>query len=256
MTNTNQDIFVSEIEELPGGNQLHLIHIEKLTPELEEIIDQNIAEICFGDPTRKVEVVKSRMRRLLKDNPNHLMGATAEFFAILYLKQLGFKQEFVFVNLEENSFKKGFDGYYTLEKEEWILESKSGDILSEGATHHEKIGVAYRGLKKTISGDSSKKNNPWENALFHAKSVNSDQDIKLILQDLADDFELGIFRNIKDFNIIPTSTIFLEDLWEEINKADLKTRIENYFGDKDFKKLNVICINKKSLKTLINFLNQ
>lgn len=256
MTNSNKKIFSSEIEELSGGNKLHLINIKDISLDLEELIDKNIAEICYGDPDRNIDVVKSRMRRLLKDNSNHLMGATAEFFAILYLKQLGYKQEFVFINLEENSFKKGFDGYYTSGDEEWILESKSGDIESQGATHPEKIGVAYRGLKKTIAGDSSNQNNPWENALFHAKSVNSQKDIKSKLRQLADEFELGVFRDIKDFNIIPTSTIFLGNLWKEIDKDDLKEKIESYFSNKDFNKLNVICVNKKSVKTLINYLNK
>lgn len=256
MIQTDQKIFTAEIEELTNGNKLHLIHIDEVTNAIEKLIDRNIAEICFGDPERNINVVKSRMRRLLKDNSNHLIGATAEFFAILYLKQLGFKQEFVFINLEENSFKKGFDGYYTLEKEEWILESKSGKIGSEGATHHEKLAVAYRGLKNTISGDSSNQNNPWENALFHAKSVESTKDLKTKLRELADEFELGIYRNIKDFNIMPTSTIFLENLWKKIDKEDLKNRVEKYFIDKDFKKLNVICINKKSVKALVNYLNK
>lgn len=256
MVYSNRNIFSSEIEELQDGNKLHLIHIESINSDLEDVINKNIAEICFGDPNRNIDVVKSRMRRLLKEDSNHLMGATAEFFAILYLKELGFKQEFVFINLEENSFKKGFDGYYTIEKEEWILESKSGDIESAGGTHHEKISVAYRGLKNTISGNSGNQNNPWENALFHAKSVDSKKDIKSKLQGLADDFELGVFRDIKDFNIIPTSTIFLGNLWEEIDKVDLTDRIANYFSAKDFNKLNVICINKKSVKTLIDYLNK
>lgn len=36
-------------------------------------------------------------------------GAVAEFFVHLYLNILGLKQECLFLNLEENSIKKGFD---------------------------------------------------------------------------------------------------------------------------------------------------
>jgi hypothetical protein len=42
------------------------------------------------------------------------MGAVA-FMIHIYMNEVGFKQEFIFWNLEEESIKKkGFDSYYTI----------------------------------------------------------------------------------------------------------------------------------------------
>lgn len=251
------EVFDVNFELLNDENYFHFVNIEEIHAPLKDLIDQMISEICYGNPNRDIKIVKKRLLRLLKDDPNHLMGAIAEFFAIIYLKSLGFKQEFLFTNLEENSAKKGFDGYYTMSGEDWIFESKSGDKNSKGGTHYEKIGVAYRGLKNTIAGKGKKKNNPWENALNHSNIVNNntESNLKKKLTKLADNFELEIYDNIKNHNIIPASTIYLNDDWEKINKAELATLLKQYFYDKDFNKLNVLCINKKTINLFLDYLN-
>ena len=53
------------------------------------------------------------------------------------------KQEFLFFNLEENSIKKGFDGLFSKDSETFLVESKSGTILTKGISHRTKLKTAY-----------------------------------------------------------------------------------------------------------------
>ncbi|RXI33618.1 hypothetical protein CP964_06280 [Arcobacter defluvii] len=182
------------------------------------------------------------------------MGAIAEFFIHLYLSTQEYKQECLFFNLEENSIKKGFDGYYSKETLEWIMESKSGLSSTKGISHKSKIKEAYDDLDNKLKGNVS--NNPWENAFRHAdqKSVNTQQNIVTNIDNFSNEFELGIFKDIKDFNIIPTATIFLDGSWSnDIEK--IKQEITTLISTLQYQKLEVICFTKKSLNIFIDYLN-
>jgi hypothetical protein len=248
--------FNVKYKKICGDNYLHMIDIEEIDAKLKALIDNNISEICYGNPNRNIVVVKSRLKRFLKNDQDHLKGAIAEFIAHVYLREIGFKQEFLFLNLEENSFKKGFDGFYSLQGKSWIFESKSGSINTRGISHSDKIGLAYNDLTRKISGKDKNNNNPWENALNHANNIyiNTDDKIKKEITKLSDNFELDIYSNIKNFNIIPGSTIFLEGNWKAIDNAKLELQIEKYFAKKEFKRLNVICINKNSVDLFLDYI--
>ena len=184
------------------------------------------------------------------------MGAIAEFFTHLYLSEIGFKQECLFFNLEEGSIKKGFDGYYSKANEEWIYESKSGSINTKNISHRGKIKEAYIDLKKTIAG--KKKNNPWQNAYNHAShmDVASASDIRKNLKNLSEDFINGKHHDIKNFNVIPGSTIFLNGNWKCLNSAELEKKIKKMITNFQFKKIHIICVNKKSLDLFWGYLNK
>ncbi|MFY2508239.1 hypothetical protein ACN3E9_08105 [Vibrio pectenicida] len=100
------------------------------------------------------------------------MGAISEFFVHLYLQESGYKQEFLFFNLEEGSIKKGFDGFFSKNSDTFLLESKSGSIKSKKISHKDKLKSAYSDLENYVSGKSEKgKNNPWKNAYNHASHI-------------------------------------------------------------------------------------
>jgi hypothetical protein len=134
-------IFNVAVIKLAGKGTLHNISIRQIDAALEAYIDSSIVEICEGNSGGDLAVVKERLIKFLtpKSGSTTEMGAIAEFFSHLYLKEQGFKQEFLFLNLEEQSIKKGFDGYYTLSGVEWIFESKSGSINTDGNSHPKKI---------------------------------------------------------------------------------------------------------------------
>lgn len=165
------NIFDSECIDLGNDNCLHFINIPTLGNNIIAHIDANIVSICEGATDTNLTTIKQRLIADLapKKGSTLEMGAIAEFFGHLYLTEIGFKQEFLFLNLEERSIKKGFDGYYSFNDETWIYESKSGSAATKGATHKSKISLAYSDLNEKISGNSA--NNPWQNAYNHASQI-------------------------------------------------------------------------------------
>ncbi|QKF77110.1 hypothetical protein [Arcobacter defluvii] len=235
---------------------LHILELQEITDEIKSFIDSKIVNITNG--TRKIDlkIVKTKLKNFLasKKGSTTEMGAIAEFFIHLYLSTQEYKQECLFFNLEENSIKKGFDGYYSKETLEWIMESKSGLSSTKGISHKSKIKEAYDDLDNKLKGNVS--NNPWENAFRHAdqKSVNTQQNIVTNIDNFSNEFELGIFKDIKDFNIIPTATIFLDGSWSnDIEK--IKQEITTLISTLQYQKLEVICFTKKSLNIFIDYLN-
>ena len=256
--NQNSDAFKNKPIEILNGNYLHLINITSVTTELEELINDNIRLITEGKTDTNVESIKKRMVEYLerKKGSSLELGAVAEFMIHLYLNEKGFKQEFLFFNLEERSIKKGFDGYYSVNNSEWILESKSGSSNTKGISHRSKIKEAYTDLSHKIKDKEG--NNPWRNAYNHACHIDVDtsRDIIKNLKSLTDDFDSKKFQSIENLKIIPSSTIFYIDNWEEIDTKDLVEKIEKDFKTKDFNQIQIICINKKSLQLLKDFLTK
>lgn len=237
---------------------LHIFEIENITDEIKCFIDSRIVNITNGSRKRPLNIVKTKLKNFLdsKKGSTTEMGAIAEFFIHLYLSTQGYKQECLFFNLEENSIKKGFDGYYSKDNMAWIMESKSGSFKK---THKAKVKEAYDDLDKRLKGikkPSKTINNPWENAYNHAshKDVNTKQSIVKNIENFSDDFELGNFKDIKDFNIIPSATIFLNNVWIDNDKTILAQEITSLISELNYQKLEIICFTKKSISLFLEYL--
>jgi hypothetical protein len=256
------NIFDSECIDLGKGNHLHFINIPTLDDDITAHIDASIVSICEGAADTDLATIKQRLIAFLtpKRGSTTEIGAIAEFFGHLYLTEIGFKQEFLFLNLEEGSIKKGFDGYYsikldgTLPKEIWIYESKSGFLATKDASHKSNISSAYSGLKNKISGNPA--NNPWQNAYNHAChiDVGTDTSIRQNLKALAEAFIQGKRQDIASFNIIPGSTLFLEGAWSDIDVDDLAPKLEQLMTTFSFSKIHIICVNKASIDLFWDYL--
>jgi hypothetical protein len=243
------NIFDSECRDLGDGNHLHFVNIPALDDDITTHIDASITSICEGAAGADLTTIKQRLIAFLtpKKGSTTEMGAIAEFFGHLYLTEVGFNQEFLFLNLEEGSIKKGFDGYYSLDDEAWIYESKSGSTATEGATHESKVSLAYSDLKEKISGNPA--NNPWRNAYNHAChiDVSTDASIRQNLKALATAFTEGTRQDIGSFNVIPGSTLFLEGAWSDIDADDLAPKLEQMIDTFSFTKIHIVCVNKASI---------
>ncbi|MDO8266427.1 MAG: hypothetical protein Q7T32_01160 [Moraxellaceae bacterium] len=249
-------IFKTECIELENKNSLHLINIPVLDDCIKSHIDANIVSICEGAANTDLSIIKQRLIAFLtpKKGSTTEMGAIAEFFGHLYLTEIGFNQEFLFLNLEEGSIKKGFDGYYSWNNEAWIYESKSGNMETKGATHTSKIQLACSDLKEKIAGAPA--NNPWKNAYNHASHVDvgTSKSIRQSLQKLANSFTEGKVNKIENFNVIPGSTLFLNGTWSDIDAKDLKPKIDQLIKAFSFQKIQIICTNKASVDLFWDYL--
>jgi hypothetical protein len=240
------------------NNFIHVIEIENIDPDFANLIDEKIRLITEGVTDTDITKIKKRLSDFLqrKKGTKIEMGAVAEFMVHLYMNEKGFKQEFIFFNLEERSIKKGFDGYYTINDEEWILESKSGTISTSGISHKSKFIEAYSDLENKIK--DSQGNNPWRNAYTHAchRPVESADDIIKNLKTLAEDFDSGNFKKLENLNLLPAATIFLEGTWSSINQSVLLADLKASLATRKFKGINILCVHIKSLELLQNFLNK
>lgn len=235
--------------------KIHILNIKSMTPELLNLIKEYFVNICEGDSGSDIETVKIRLLEFLdKKDVTTKMGAIAEFFVHLYLNSNEYKQECLYLNLEENSIKKGFDGYYSKDKEEWIMESKSGTISTKNISHPSKIKEAYDDLKGKVEGNVN--NNPWHNAYNHAQliDVSASRDIRNNLKKISDEFTNSKYHDISEFNIIPTSTIFLEDRWLDSDEEDICRLLVKKINKFNFKKILIVCLTKQSLELIYEFL--
>lgn len=254
---TTTPIFTNPPISLGSDNFLHIIEIESISAALGDLINDKIRLITEGNTSTDLATVKKRLYDYLqkKKGTTIEMGAVAEFMIHVYMNHTGFKQEFLFYNLEERSIKKGFDGYYTINNQEWILESKSGSNSVTGNNHPSKFSEAYADLEKKIKDVDG--NNPWRNAYNHAChiDVQSAEDIRKNLKILADNFDSSAYTKIENLNIIPASTLFLEGIWSAANQSELESQIRTSLVSKTFKGMHILCINKKSIGLLEDFLN-
>lgn len=222
---------------------IHIVDIDSLTKELKECIDNHISKIHSNNDFDR-EVVKKRIIEHLTPKKGTTLetGSIAEFFIHLFLNEKQYEQECLYKNLEENSAKKGFDGYYSKDGKEWIMESKSSDISSKDVSHRKNINEAYQDLKKKIS--SGGKNNPWANAFNHAKMADSDKTLLDNVKKISVDFDSQIYLNIQNLNIIPGSVIFLNS--QENTLVDIEQSINFWLEDKSYENIHIVCITQKS----------
>lgn len=229
---------------------LNFINIESYSDDLLNLINEEIAKIWDGDlDDNDIETVKIEFVEWLhKKNSNQKHGFISEFICHLYLRNLGYDQHFLFRNLEEKGPKKGFDGVFMNEKEFWIYESKCTLPDTKIYDHNTNIGEAYNDLKKKITGVNSK-NNPWKNAYTHCSndSIKKNQSLISALKDLSKKYVRKNYEIIENFNIIPSSVIYMGNKFELINNNELKKSLENLLSRYDAKRINVICVNKKTI---------
>ena len=254
--------FVFEEYVISDNVVLTIIDIESIDGVAKAILDENFVLICEGNSGSSLSTVKTRVRNLYSSkNPEWIMGATAEFFVHLYIRLTGFKQECLFLNLEENSIKKGFDGFYTKDEKEWLMESKAGSIESKDISHVIKVSLAMNDLSAKVSGrdKSGKKevpNNPWQEAYSHASQydVGTAANIRKNIKRLADDFTNGRFRSIEEFNTMPCGTVFLSGVWSPPDHNLIKGDIERISKKLKGKRIHVICVTHQSTELFRKYL--
>jgi hypothetical protein len=242
---------------------LHVINIDSYSPRLKDYIERNIHQIWNGDnevieSSNDIKITKIELKNLLdKKTDLQKNGIISEFICHLYLRANKFNQHFLFSNLEEKGMKKGFDGLYGIDNEFYIYESKSSLETTLDATHNSNISEAYNDLKKKIEGLNTT-NNPWKNAYHHStlRSVNFNDTISKTLKKLSKEYVANKFGEIKTYNLIPSSTIFLGARYTVIDKDDLVAKITALTKGYKSKNLNVLCLNKNTIQNFINYLDE
>lgn len=250
-------MLLPETKSISPKKLLHVIDVDVIEGELQKLLDKHFVSICEGDSPSDLKLVKKRFLMFLQTkNEGTQMGAVAEFFVHLFLNQENYKQEFLLLNLEENSIKKGFDGVFTRDSKIYLVESKSGSILSKGISHKSKLKTAFSDITKYVSGQSEKgKNNPWRNAFNHAShcDVGSKRSIRDKIRELRDMYDNEIYTKVEDYNVIPCSTIFLNSFWDSRKNIEILNDCD-FIDEFDALSIVAICITKTSLNNFFKYL--
>ncbi|WP_343578979.1 hypothetical protein [Acinetobacter sp.] len=248
---------IYKIQKVTDELTLHVIHLKDYDTNFIENLNNKLVKICEGDSDSTIELVKIRLKQFLESKDlRQKQGSIAEFFVHLYLNNNEYKPEFIFYNLEESSIKKGFDGFYSKDDNTYIVESKSGSSLSKGISHIRKIKEAYADIEKYLNGTNGKgKNNPWKNAYYHANllDVGTNKTIRTKIKELRDNYDMKIFSDIKYFNVMPCSTIFLENIWDDKWSDEFIGDLEN-LKKLSGKTINLIVVTKKDLQSFEDYL--
>lgn len=129
----------------------------------------------------------------------------------------------------------------------WLMESKS----TKTESHEININKAYSGIKNQIEGKT--KNDPWENAVNHAKTAGSKKDIIGKLTDLSIKHTSGKFSELQTSNIILGSTVIKNNIDSSaLDKNKLIKYIENHVSKKEI----LVSVNLSSEKYFIELLEK
>ena len=237
--------------------EISIFEVKELNADIQQCLDDNLITICEGkNSCSNISIIKKRIIKLFDGKDEKWkMGAIAEFFIHLYMNLIGYTQDCLFLNLEENSIKKGFDGYYNFEEEHWIMESKSGSILSKSISHKSKLNEAIIDLKDKFEGHS--KNNPWQEAYNHAChcDVGTPANIRKSIKKLSDEYTLDKFHSLTDFNIIPCATIFLDKTWCPEDRDILVKEAQTVVNNTKYKKSHLICVTQGNIDIFSQYIH-
>lgn len=248
MKYTANNIKVKNVENLLITVNIYHIVLDDLS-EIEEIIDKEINDIWDSTIEYSLNEVKKEIYNVIStktDEQKH--GMCAEFFMHLFLRSLGYKQKCLFTNLEENSMKKGFDGFYECSNEFWIAESKCAILENK---HRNKIKEALDDIDNKV--ESTKGNNPWRNAIHHmaVKTEMKSGTLKSKVASLSKDYSNNIPHKSSEFNLIPVSTLFINNGQEE---DEIFEEIKKVLSLREIKNMIVLCINNDIYDEFISYL--
>lgn len=240
--------------------EIYLIHVGDMYDQFKNFLNENLSSICKGEyHINDFKYVKMELKEFLegkKSDPNKLMGSISELYAHLFFKSQGFSNKFVYLNLEENSMKKGFDGYFVKDDISWILDSKSGNHTTVNISHRNKLLEAHRSAKSQILGETN--NNPWKNAFNHANNgdVRAERSLLQTIQTFSNKYMDKNYILPQELNVILSSTIFWFDQWREQPITNLISDLKDIEKNFEFDKTIIFCSNQKTYEDFLNYLEE
>ena len=245
--------------------------VDHLSDALKKEIRERLSKICHGSLNAKSGRIaysyKATAREFVKryvtqdGNPNRQKGMVGE---LLFHVLMSIEDEYIatsaFFNLEERSFKKGFDlSFFDNKTQElWIAEVKSG----EKKKNQKDQSQAIIGLINTAKTDLQKRlntnnNSLWLNAINHARlAMNETVDEKKVVLNLlgnySDQSEQGVYTS-EDKNVILVGVLF-HPLSEEANPDKVGLKHNKTIRAQTFHKIRTVAIQKETYEEVFRFL--
>lgn len=248
MKYTTNTIEIENIDNLSIKINIYHLVLDDLS-KIKEIIENAITDIWEPGIVCSLVDTKRDIYKVISTKSNEQKhGMCAEFFMHLFLRDLGYSQKCFFSNLEENSMKKGFDGLYEYSSDLWIAESKCAIVEKE---HKDKVEEALKDIDDKV--ENTKGNNPWKNACHHMglrKDMKSGSLVKKVI-DLSTDYINDIPHKSYEFNLIPVSTLFINNGQSD---EEISDGIKSVLSSRKIKEMIVLCINNDIYDEFISYL--
>lgn len=259
---------ISGIEHQFNGHS-NVFLINNFSSELEEKIRSLLSSICHGisDGTsiRIAYNYQSTLKELFKrfNGKTNMQkkGMLGELLAhvLIFTFFDNFDTVSPYFNTEERNVKKGFDlVLYNVENSEvWITEVKSGHLHKDknsNETAKDLLGTAKRDLNSRLNQNNQAL---WINAITGAKkSLDKYNDKMKLVKNILEDIQDTVVSNNAtslDKNVILVSNLF-NNLSDKINLNTAENFSLSVESEQNFKKHIIICIQKSTLKKVLNFL--
>lgn len=249
-----------------------LYYVEFLSDELKAEIRNRLSSICHGADqarsTRKTYSYKETVKEFIKryktandKSKDRKKGMIGELLTHVFLEIEGrFIPASPFFNLEERSFKKGYDVvlFDGSANELWIAEVKSGEKQERQLNASSSIV----GLINTAKNDLQKRLNEqdtslWLNAIHAAKvsmsSSNSQKDAVVNLLEQCSDNAVDGRIDSRTFNVMLTGVLF-HTMSEKMDEAKVKGKQKEVEKKNLFKRVVVVAIQKNTYEAVYRFL--
>lgn len=249
-----------------------LYFIENLSSELKQEIRNRLVAVCHGADQAKSsskiysykETVKEFTRRYKSKkniSKNRKKGMIGELLVHVILEIEGrFTIASPFFNMEERSFKKGYDIalFESTTDKLWIAEVKSGELQNS----QKNASSAIESLINTAKNDLKKRlNNPqtslWLNALNAAKvsmdsSNNQKSAIISLLEKCANHAVDGTSSSDK-YNVVLAGALF-HTISERMEANKVGKKHTNIIKENLFNKVYIVAIQKETFDAVYDFL--
>ena len=248
-----------------------IYYVDYLSDALKTEIRDRLSKICYGslkaESGRIAYSYRATAREFVKryvaqnGDSNRQKGMVGE---LLFHVLMSIEDEYIatsaFFNLEERSFKKGFDlSFFDNKSQElWIAEVKSGEKTKNQKNQNQAIvgliNTAKSDLQKRLNTDN---NSLWLNAINHAwlamnETVDEKKVVLNLLGDYSDQAEQGVYTS-EDKNVILVGVLF-HPLCEAADPDKVRLKHKKTIGAQIFHKIRTVAIQKETYEAVFRFL--
>ena len=266
------------MELLPGitkefDSNCTLYFIHRLSDELKEEIRKRLVRICHGEDqalsTSLIFSYKTTIKEFLtrydgqnKQSKERKKGLISELLVHVILEIEGtFTTASPFFNMEERSFKKGYDiALFNPNSEElWIAEVKSGELQAKQKSASSSaialINTAKNDLKQRLNDPIT---SLWYNAICGARvsmsNSNHQKDAVLKLLEKCGDNAASGNTSSSDFNVVLSATLFHPITADQTDFSKIKDKYLDIVNEHLFKNVLVIVIQKSTFNAVYEFI--
>ncbi len=249
-----------------------LYFVEKLSDELKQEIRNRLVVVCYGadqaQSSLKIYSYKETVKEFVKRyktnkdaSEDRKKGMIGELLVHVVLELEGrFTTASPFFNMEERSFKKGYDValFETSTNVLWIAEVKSGAIQKG----QKNSSSAVVGLINTAKNDLKTRLNDsntslWLNALNAARVSMSDsnyqKDAVMKLLGQCADAAVDGKNSSNSFNVVLSATLF-HPMSEHMEAVKVGKKHTKVVKEGFFKKVFIMAIQKETFDAVYDFL--